>query len=287
MSRANESGIALAGAVTGMAALAVVAVGLARRATFDQRRTAAAVAGMRADALLRSGVSTAAALLGDHRSLGLPDSPHAPWAADFGRQPVGDGWVTLRVEDETRRLDLNHPVVPGVLGRLLARLELDAHLADGVADWQDDDDDPRPWGAERRWYAARHPPLVPADGPLQSVGELGAIRGFDPAALARVRPFVTVTETSGINPNTASTTVLEAWLDDPLRVRDIVARREQGLVACEELPGCTLHTQHFRVHVEAEVDDVRRAAEAVLWVPGVDAEVVSWRRVAPEEDRPR
>ena len=51
-------------------------------------------------------------------------------------------------------------------------------LADALADWRDEDDQPRPLGAEAAWYRAGGLPL-PRNGPLADVRELARVRGFD------------------------------------------------------------------------------------------------------------
>lgn len=51
-------------------------------------------------------------------------------------------------------------------------------LADAILDWRDEDDVPRPFGAEREWYESqgRHPPR---NGPIADPRELRRIRGLD------------------------------------------------------------------------------------------------------------
>src|SRR5262245_19133217 len=192
MSRPPERGVVLLGVVAALSALALVATGLATTAAVDRRRTADALEALQADALARSAVATAAVLLGEQARTGEPDSPRSPWARPYGRQSVGPGWVEVTVEDEARRLNLNASGVTPAFERLLRRLDLDPHLAEGLADWTDRDDAERPHGAERDWYRRREPPLVPPNGPLVAVAELELLRGSDAHTLERLRPFVTV-----------------------------------------------------------------------------------------------
>lgn len=285
MSRPGEGGIALLGVVAALAALALVASGLATTAAVDRRRTANALEGLQADALARSAVATAAVLLVDQGRTGEPDSPRAAWARPLGRQTVGPGWVEVTVEDEARRLDLNAPGAAEALGRLLRALDLDPRLGDALADWTDRDDDERPHGAERDWYRRRELALAPTNAPLDSVGELALVRGADAHTLERLRPFVTVANEPRINPNTAPPEVLEAWLGDPQRARDIIARRREQLVPCDDLPPCTTRAQHYRVRVTAGVGRVRRRVEAVVWAVGIEPRVTAWRRLEPPGSR--
>jgi len=51
-------------------------------------------------------------------------------------------------------------------------------LAEAILDWRDTDDQPRPLGAERAWYAAAHRAL-PRNGPFADARELELVRGVD------------------------------------------------------------------------------------------------------------
>jgi general secretion pathway protein K len=277
VSRRRERGVALLGVVVALLALALVASGLATTAAVDRHRTAVALESLQADALARSAVATAAVLLNDEARRGEPDSPRAAWAHGLGRHAIGPGWVEVVVEDEARRLDLNAPGSDAVLGRLLRALALDPALADALADWTDRDDVERPHGAERDWYRRHEPPLEPPNGPLTSVAELGLLRGADPRALERLRPFVTVEAEPRLNPNTAPREILEAWLGDPQRAQDLIARRAQTLVPCDDLPPCTTRAQHYTVRVTAGVGRVRRRVEAVVWAAGIAPRLTAWR----------
>jgi type II secretory pathway component PulK len=279
LSRPRERGVALLGVVVALLALAVVATGLATTAAVDRHRTAIALESLQAGALARSAVTTAAVLLGDPARRGEPDSPRAAWAHRIGRHAVGPGWVEVVVEDEARRLDLNAPGADVVLERLLRGLALDPALAEALADWTDRDDVERPHGAERDWYRRRAPPLVPPNAPLTSVGELALLRGGNARALERLRPFVTVEAEPRLNPNTAPREVLEAWLGDPQRAQDLIARRAEVLVPCDDLPPCTTRAQHYTVRVTAGVGRVRRRVEAVVWAAGIGPRLTAWREL--------
>ena len=59
----------------------------------------------------------------------------------------------------------------------LGREDSDA-LLEAVEDWRDDDNDPRPNGAEASWYAARQR-FLPRNGPIANELELSRIRGLE------------------------------------------------------------------------------------------------------------
>jgi len=293
VSRQHERGVALFAAVSALAVLSIVAVSLARTTIVDQRLAANALAALQAEALARSGIAVAAALLGE--SGGTPDTLHSPWARSAGRQPVGAGWVEVRVEDEARRLDLNAPELADTLPRLLETLGLDAGLADALADWIDGDHVPRARGGERDWYLGLREPYLPANRPLQSVGELGRVRGFDLDTVARLRPFVTVAGEATVNPNTSPREVLLAVLGDAAVANAVLAARARGPLTAEALPALVPNEdarrllaprgQHYTVRALAGVGEARRAIEATLSAPGgAEPEVVAWRAVLPDDE---
>jgi general secretion pathway protein K len=295
VSRRRERGVALLAAVTALAVMSALAVGLAHTTVVDQHLTTNALEALQADALARSGVAIAAVVLGETGASGAPDTLASPWARDVGRQPIGAGFVELQVEDAARRLDLSAPELADALPRLLRLLDLDPGLADAIADWTDADDDPRPHGAERDWYRARTPPYVPRNGPLATPAELGLVRGIDGAVLDRLRPYVTVAGEHAVNPNTASREVLLAVLDDAATVERLLTARargpldDAGLTALIGDVSPTLRErlvtrgQRYVVRSVARVGALTRGVEATLWAPEeIDPTVVMWRRFVPQ-----
>ena len=117
------------------------------------------------------------------------------WTID-GRtvhKQFGDAALALRVEDERgkvpiSRLDDGQLTALLEFGGLAGERLLIAH--DSLNDWIDDNDEPLPNGAENDYYQRYN--VVPRNGPLRTIEELGRIRGFDPALIARIRPLLTV-----------------------------------------------------------------------------------------------
>jgi len=289
-----ERGVVLVAAVTALALMSVLALGLAETSALDARLGEKSLAALQAQALARSGVAVAAVVLAETDAAGGPDTLGAPWAVDVGRQPLGPGWVEVHVEDEARRLDLDAPELADAVPRLLVLLGLDPGLADALADWADADDAPRPRGAEREWYLAQTPPLVPRNAPFASVGELALVRGIDAAVLTRLRPFVTVAGEHAVNPNTASREVLLAVVQDAAGVDRLLAARRRGAIVAEDvaalLPDAPYAVrlalvprgQHYTVRAVGGVGTLRRTVETTLSAPaGVEPEIVAWRSLEP------
>jgi general secretion pathway protein K len=292
--RRGERGVVLVAAVAALALMSVLALGLAETSALDARLGEKSLAALQAQALARSGVAVAAVVLAETDAAGGPDTLGAPWAVDVGRQPLGPGWVEVHVEDEARRLDLDAPELADAVPRLLVLLGLDPGLADALADWTDADDAPRPRGAEREWYLAQTPPLVPRNAPFASVGELALVRGIDAAVLTHLRPFVTVAGEHAVNPNTASREVLLAVVQDAAGVDRLLAARRRGAIVAEDvaalLPDAPYAVrlalvprgQHYTVRAVGGVGALRRTVETTLSAPaGVEPEIVAWRSLEP------
>jgi len=260
-------GVALAAAVAGTALVATLAIGAARWTLAGTQLAASTADALQAEALVRSGLAMAAVLLEERAVAREPDTLSGVLGPDPLAHSLGGGTVQVHVEDAARRLDLGAPELAPALARLLAHCGLDPALAETLADWIDADDVPRPRGAEREWYLGRHPPLVPANAPLGAVSELGFVRGWNRAAIERVRPFVATAGERAVNPNTAAPAVLAAWLGGEDAARTMLARRAHAPVACLGMPACTTRSAFYLVHVDARVHGAARALWATLWVP--------------------
>lgn len=281
MRRKVERGVALVATVGAMALLSFLVLALAQTAATAQSRTARALAGLQAEALARSGIVAARALLAVRPD--EADTLVSPWIRPSGPQALGAGQVEVTIEDEARRLDVNAPELFPVLPRLLAILRLDPRLAANVLDWIDADDEAREGGSERHAYLGLTPSRRPANAPFGTAGELALVRGIDGAVLARLLPLITVAGEHGVNPNTASPEVLRALLDDPQLVDRLLARRATVPIVPEDVPPplrvlLTFRSRHYRVRARAEVADTRREIEAGFWAPGPgEPTLQSWR----------
>lgn len=210
-------------------ALGVVAsVGLTVSDVLMQDRRASGAAGhVAARAQVReiamAGTAWAQALLDDDAAMSRFDALTEAWAARLPPTPAEGGRVSGFIADQQGRFDLNSVVAGGRaderavarLRRLLAVLGLDPGLADAVVDWVDADDVPYgSRGAESAQYGAQVPAGAAANHPFVSAGELAQVRGFTPAVLARLMPFVTALPVRApVNVNTAAPEVLAALVE--------------------------------------------------------------------------
>jgi type II secretory pathway component PulK len=276
--------VALVAAVGGLAVVTMLAVAAAQWALAGTRLAQGVTDALQAEAALRSGVTIAAVLLEEEaarRDLQILDGL---FGETLLTRRLGTASITLRFEDAARRLDLNAPELGPAVRRLGEALGLDPGFGDVLADWTDADDVPRPRGAERAWYLAASPPLVPPNAPLGSLAELSHLRGVGAEALARLAPFVATAGERAVNPNTAAPEVLAAWLGSADTAAAMLARRARSPLACAGMPACTTRSQASLVHVTAVVHGVRRAVVATLWVPPAGpAEVRALQSSDPEE----
>lgn len=188
--------------------------------------------------------------------------PSQPFALDEG------GWLRGSLNDLQGRFNLNslggaarssegsgeagaYTPAQQVFIRLLQALEgleLDQFQAtaitESVADWIDEDSEPRLNGAESTFYASQRPSYRPANGPMMSVSELRAVAKVTPAMYRALRPLVTVWPENAlrINIHTAPREVLRALnVDDNLQPLSAAEgeelcrqRRETGFESVEE-----------------------------------------------------
>lgn len=89
-------------------------------------------------------------------------------------------------------------------------------LTDAVIDFIDQNDAPRPDGAEAEAYRNLTPAYRPSNRPLASVSELRAVKGFTPEIYRALVPWVSVwpSESSELNIHTAPITLLRTLNTD-------------------------------------------------------------------------
>jgi general secretion pathway protein K len=131
---------------------------------------------------------------------------------------LGDGEVSVVIEDEERKIDLNRIMLSNgnapddrrlaVFQRLLEILAIDRAVADAVVDWLDNDEDPRVGGAESSYYLGLPNPYRAKNDLFDTVGELRLVRGVTDEIYEKLRPFVTVSSSGMVNINTAPKEVL-------------------------------------------------------------------------------
>jgi general secretion pathway protein K len=165
-------------------------------------------------------IDWARAVLADDARANNVDNDKELWASRLPALPLENGEVIGQIEDRQGLFNLNNLVNNGVASetdiaqfkKLLVLLNLPEELAAALADWLDADSDLRyPGGAEDTYYLSLPIPYRAANRPLTEIGELSLVKGFDPAAIERLRPYVTaLPQRSPVNVNFAPPEVLYA-----------------------------------------------------------------------------
>lgn len=219
------------------------------------------------------------------------------------------GALQIVIEEENGKLSLNHIALPngtfdtayyGMAVRLLKGLQLSPDLCDALADWVDENDYPHPSGAENVWYKTLKPPYQARNARLETVEELGLVKGFDSAVLKKLLPFVTVyssppgSPAAPININTAPKEVLRALHDE---ISEDMAKRiieyrtatpfkfpaDIAKVPGMETIATALQTRIitkgnvYRIRSQAKAGEATRLVEAVVRINGMQSTVLYWR----------
>ncbi len=181
--------------------------------------------GTKAFYLAQSGVAAAKAVLRDDFQHSKDyDAFDELWATPFPPYPVGDGTVTVTIQDEGGKLNPNDLVSPNdqpadskvrQMRRLFELLNVDPNLVDGIMDWIDKNNDPySTYGAEEDYYSRLNQPYHCKNGKLSVLSELYMVRGITDEVYEKISPYLTVyTVASGngpININTAEAVVLQS-----------------------------------------------------------------------------
>src|SRR5262249_43746055 len=85
--------------------------------------------------------------------------------------------VRFGLTDEASKLNINEATE-----EMFEKLpKMTPYLVQGLLDFLDSDDTPRPEGAEQEYYDALPSPYAMANGPLRTLEQLLLVRGFTPA----------------------------------------------------------------------------------------------------------
>jgi len=187
-SESGEEGYALLAAIATIAVFATIALTVLSGMQTGVMQANAEIERAHADAAADAGVQLALqGLLTENRAF--------RWSIDGRARQMnfGDARLAIRVEDQRGKVPLaaldedQAKLLFEKLGLSGERLGI---VIDSFLDWVDDDDDPRPNGAELDYYAARG--IHPRNSAPLSIDELALVRGFDPALVERLKQVATL-----------------------------------------------------------------------------------------------
>lgn len=247
-----------------------------------------------------AGVDWARAILADDGGSNQIDHAREMWTLRLPAIPVENGEVIGAIEDRQGLFNLNN-IVPNSTDmaqfqRLLELLGLPPHLAPALADWIDEDTEPRyPGGGEDGYYLALAQPYRTANRPLTELGELVRVKDFNADIVARLQPFVSVLpKATKINVNFAPPEVLAAVVQNLslTDARTLVHQRTETpfnnvtdftnavkqFGGKTQLDNLTVSSQYFWVTGHARVGQAQVTTQALLYRPSVWP-IIVWKSV--------
>ena len=282
---------------------------------------------LKAEMLARSGIEVARMqLILDLKSPieGGFDSLNQAWATNedlYVDHPLGDGTFNVKVTDEESKIPIN-TATDLQLRRLFILLGVDPVdvdvIVDSILDWREAGDLTRLNGAKNDYYESLSPPYHCKNAPMDRVEELLLVRGVTPElfhglpatedqeASPPLSDLFTTASTGRINVNTASATVLRAFLNlDDVQVQAVLSRRDgsDGIPGTEDdepfrtpeeffavlgnLDPATreqdqglvdVSSSFFTVNSTGEVGGAKRTIIATLRRDGDNIQPIAWRQ---------
>ena len=168
----SNRGVALLLVLWALVLLGTLALGFSWSMRTEAMAARNGIDGTRAYFQARTGVSRAVALLAS-----LP-ADNVLASSITGED--GDASYAVRIESESGKVNVNlvdGEVLLGMLRKAGLPEEEAEGIRDAILDWRDEDDVPRPFGAERGEYERMAEPVVPRNGEIRGIGELMSVRG--------------------------------------------------------------------------------------------------------------
>ena len=185
----SEQGVVLIAVLWLLALLTLMAGSYSATTRTELRLTAAQFHAAQARGLAETGV-----WLGVQQLL-QPVNASAPITSGIDKFPFGAGVITVQIQDEAGKIDLN-TARPEILLGLLQSAGADTvqaiSLRDAIVDWRDRDNLRRAAGAEDDDYRAQGRHHGAKDGPFNSVEELRAVLGMTEPLFQQMRSALTL-----------------------------------------------------------------------------------------------
>jgi general secretion pathway protein K len=223
----------------------------------------------------------------------------------------GDASYAVRIESESGKVDVNL-VTEEVLLEILKKGGLPEEEAEGVRDaildWRDDDDNPRPRGAERAEYGQMTEPVSPRNGKIRGIGELmhvkGVTREFHDAFLSRVftahgnstqlnflrAPEIVLRSLPGVSAGAADRIVAGRREEPPISAKDLAPMVGEGLLTAQGLAllsGGSSSSVYTIIATGRAGGDVTRVVRCLVEVSGSGGKgvkMIGWLDKAPREE---
>ena len=297
MRKDDERGVALILALFVVTLLVALILEFDAEARREYREAAAFRDNFKASILTRDAVKAARVLLRqdalkDKQTGEKFDALTDVWAMPIKNFAVGDGILSGQIYDERGKLNLNdlHATANDQIKfktttdrtrRLFELLQLNLDLVDALIDWIDQDDNPRPAGAENPHYQSQRPAYRAANDRLKSLADLRLVKGFTQDIVDRLSRYVTVYPLDGsapINLNTADVLVIQsldaditsAMASEIVQVRPYKTKVDLDRISSFKDIGARLRSDYdiksdfYSGRLAITVNESNKAAHAVL-----------------------
>lgn len=223
----------------------------------------------------------------------------------------GDASYEVRVESESGKVDVNlvgEEVLLGMLKKGGLTEEEAEGVRDAILDWRDEDDVPRPRGAERAEYERMTEPITPRNGKILGVGELMYVKGvtkeFYEAFLSRVftvhgnsaqlnilrAPEIVLRSLPGVSSEAVDRIVAGRREEPPISAGDLAAMMGEGLLTAEGLallsggPSSNVYTITAIGRAGGDVTRIVRCLVEVTGSGEKGVKMLGWLDKAPWEE---
>jgi general secretion pathway protein K len=266
--------------------------------------------------LAEAGTAIARVALREDAKANKYDTLDELWAKPNPPFERNEGTITLLIEDEERKINLNKLVRANgiaqdedrvdVFKALLALLGIDPSLSDAFVDWLDSNETPLVGGAESGYYLSLPRPYKAKNDLFDTVEEILLVRGVTKEVYEKLRPFVTVTSSGFVNINTAPAEVLvclsagriaaeSGAIDNATATRLIEYRQEQPfqkVIDIEKVSPAlgnlfrqqafiqgllTVESRNFHVRSTGDVGGTIRTIDTIGTRSGNDVKWLVWR----------
>lgn len=299
----NDRGVALLLVLWALVLLGTLALGFSWSMRTEAMAARNGIDDARAYFQARTGINRAVALLAS-----LP--PDNVLAGEIAGED-GDASYAVRVESESGKVDVNF-VGEEVLLEILKKGGLPEEEAervrDAILDWRDEDDVPRPRGAERPEYAQMPEPATPRNGRIRSVAELLHVKGvtgeFHRLFLSRVftahgnspqvnflrSPEIVLRSLPGVSAEAAERIVVRRAEEPPISAADLAAMVGEGLLTAQGLAlvsggsSSNVYTITSTGRAGGDVTHVVRCLVDSSGSGGKSVKMLGWLDKAPREE---
>ena len=170
----KRKGLVLVAVLWIVVVLTVIVAVLGRKSQLDSKVCLARMEATRCKWASRAGIERAIAILNeDEREIDCLTDLWSDNDIDFNDIPLERCWFTVRVTDETSKLNINTATREQLLG-LPYMLE---DIADAIIDWRDTDEMPSEVGVEGGYYENLTYGYLTRNGPFRTIRELLLVRG--------------------------------------------------------------------------------------------------------------